>query len=155
METARAHCLASTHEVLRSGRCTMNGVVWAFALLAGVVHVLAFAWEVPLFSRVGVHQGVFGIPTEDVAAVRLWAFGVGFYNLFLAGGVVAGVAAWASGADTAGRTLVVYTCVFMFLSGIVLFVADRLALGRERGKGVGGSLAQSGPPLAALVAMAL
>lgn len=39
------------------------------------------------------------------------------------------------------------------LSGSVLFVADRMALGRPRGTGVGGALGQAVPPLVALVAL--
>ena len=100
-----------------------------------------------------MHQGVFGTATADVPAVRLWAFGVGFYNLFLACGVVAGVVAWAVGQEAVGRALVFYICLFMFLSGIVLFVADRMALSRPRGAGVSGALGQSLPPLVALVAL--
>lgn len=130
----------------------MTLLVWTFTLVAAAVHLLAFTWEVVLFQRPGVYGGIFAVPAADVAAVRLWAFGVGFYNLFLALGAVTGVVAWVLGDETVGRALVVYVCLFMFLSGIVLFVADRLALGRERGSGVGGALAQSGPPLVALVA---
>ncbi|MFC4470548.1 DUF1304 domain-containing protein [Streptomyces xiangluensis] len=133
----------------------MTAVVWTFALLAAVLHIVAFVWEALLLQRPGVHQGVFSIPAADVAAVRLWAFGVGFYNLFLACGTVAGVIAWSTGYETVGQALVIYTCLFMFLSGIVLFIADRLAMGRERGTGLSGALAQSLPPLTALVAAAL
>ena len=43
----------------------MTVVVWVFALVAAAVHVLAFTWEVVLFERPGVHQGVFRIPTSD------------------------------------------------------------------------------------------
>ena len=43
----------------------------------------------------------------------------------------------------------------MFLSGIALLVADRLELGRARGKGLGGALAAGGPPLVALIAAVL
>jgi putative membrane protein len=127
-------------------------VVWVFALIAAVVHLLVFVWEALLIRRPRVHQGVFGIPAGDVPAIRLWAFGVGFYNLFLGLGMVGGVVAWMLGYTTAGQTLVIYLLVFMFLSGIVLLVADRLALGRERGKGIGGAVGQSGPPLVALIA---
>ena len=133
----------------------MTLVVWIFALLAAVVHVLAFTWEVILFQRPGVHQGVFRIPTADVPAVRLWSFNVGFYNLFLALGMITGVIAWIAGYDTTGRILVTYICVFMFLAGIVLFISDRLGLSRPRGSGVGGALSQSLPPLIALVAIAV
>jgi len=40
----------------------------------------------------------------------------------------------------------------MFLAGIVLFISDRLAMSRPKGKGVGGAFAQSTPPLISLVA---
>jgi putative membrane protein len=130
-------------------------VIWIFALLAAVVHVLAFSWEAILFERPGVHHGVFRIPTADVPPVRLWSFNVGFYDLFLALGMITGVIAWIAGYDTIGRILVTSICLFMFLAGIVLFISDRLALGRPRGSGVGGALSQSLPPLIALVAIAV
>ncbi|PZS25944.1 MAG: DUF1304 domain-containing protein [Pseudonocardiales bacterium] len=130
----------------------MTMVVWTFTLLAAATYILVFVWETLLFQRPGVHQGIFFVPTADVPAVRLWAFGVGFYNLFLGSGAVVGVIAWSAGQEAVGRTLVIYTCLFMFLSGIVLLVADRLALGRPRGKGLGGALAAGGPALVALIA---
>jgi putative membrane protein len=133
----------------------MTVVAWTFALLAAAVHILAFAWETLLFRRPGVHHGVFAIPTADVPPVMLWAFNVGFYNLFLACGAVAGVIAWAAGEEAVGRALVTYTATFMFLAGIALFASDRMALSRPRGTGVGGALAQSSPALGALVATVL
>jgi putative membrane protein len=126
-------------------------VVSAFALIVAVVHLLAFLWEVVLLGRRSVYEGIFGIAADDLPAVRLWAFGVGFYNLFLAVGMVIGVVAWLTGAVTVGRALVVYLAAFIALSGLVLFVADRLALGRPRGAGVGGSIAQGVPALITLV----
>ena len=80
---------------------------------------------------------------------------VGFYNLFIGLGMVGGVVTWMAGYVTAGRTLVLYLLIFMFLSGLVLLLADRLGLGREKGAGVGGAIGQSGPPLVALVAAAV
>lgn len=133
----------------------MTPLVWVFALLAAALHVLVFVWEALAFQRPGVHQRIFFTPTADVPAVRLWAFGVGFYNLFLACGTIAGVIAWGGGNEAVGRALVIYTCLFMALSGLVLFIADRMELGRARGKGIGGALAQGVPPLIALVAAAL
>jgi len=131
----------------------MNTAVWVFALLAAGIHAVVFVWEALLLHRPAVHGGVFGVPASDVPAVRLWAFGVGFYNLFLAAGMVAGLLIWRAGDVAAGRTLVLYVCVFMALSGVVLLIADRMGMGREKGKGVGGAIGQSGPPLAALVAV--
>ncbi|MFJ5694606.1 DUF1304 domain-containing protein [Arthrobacter sp. NPDC093125] len=133
----------------------MTPLVWVFALLAAGLHILVFVWEALAFQRPAVHQRIFFTPTADVPAVRLWAFGVGFYNLFLACGTIAGVVAWSGGNETVGRALVIYTCLFMALSGLVLFIADRMELGRARGKGIGGALAQGVPPLIALLAAAL
>lgn len=133
----------------------MTVVVWVFALLTAAIHILVFCWESLLFHRVGVHKGVFAVPAKDVPAVRLWSFNVGFYNLFVGCGLVAGVILWATGNPTAGRTLVIYLCLFTFLAGIVLFVSDRLALSRPRGAGVTGALFQSTPPLLALIAALL
>jgi putative membrane protein len=133
----------------------MTGVVWGFALLAAVLHILVFVWEALLFRRPGVHGRIFSTPAVDVPATRLWAFGVGFYNLFLAAGLILGVILWAAGEVAVGRALVVYICLFMFLSGIVLLIADRLALSRRRGTGISSAVAQGGPPLVALVAAVL
>jgi putative membrane protein len=133
----------------------MTPLVWVFALLAAGLHILVFVWEALAFQRPAVHQRIFFTPTADVHAVRLWAFGVGFYNLFLACGTIAGVVAWSGGNETVGRALVIYTCLFMALSGLVLFIADRMELGRARGKGIGGALGQGVPPLIALLAAAL
>ncbi len=133
----------------------MTVVVWVAALIAASIHVLVFFWETVLFSRPGVHVGVFSVATADLPAVRLWAFNVGFYNLFLATGAAVGVFTWMAGHETVGRTLVVYTCSFMLLGGVALFASDRMALGRPKGAGVGGVLAESLPPLVALVALAL
>lgn len=128
-------------------------VVWIFALLTAAIHIAVFACEALLLERPAIHRGFFGVPTEDVPAVRLWAFGVGFYNLFLGCGLVIGVVAWWMGQVVVGRTLVTYLCWLLFLAGIVLFIADRLGFSRERGKGVGGAIGQSTPPLIALIAL--
>lgn len=125
------------------------------ALVAAAIHVLAFAWETILFRRPSIHRDLFRIPTADVPPVRMWAFNVGFYNLFLGSGAIAGVIVWWTGHETPGRTLVVYTCAFMFSAGVALFVSDRMAMSRPRGAGVVGSLCQSVPSLVALVALAL
>ncbi|HET6921049.1 MAG TPA: DUF1304 family protein [Jiangellaceae bacterium] len=75
--------------------------------------------------------------------------------MFLGCGATAGVIFWIGGNDDTGKTLVIYSCLFMVLAGLVLFVSDRLALSRTRGNGVGGEVAQSGPPRVALIAARL
>jgi putative membrane protein len=133
----------------------VTAVVWIFALLAAAIHIVVFVWEAFLIQHPAVHQGIFGVPAADVPAVRLWAFGVGFYNLFLACGMVVGVIMWMAGNQTVGRTLVIYICLFMVLGGIVLFISDRLGLGRVRGQHIPGAFAESLPPLVALAAALL
>jgi putative membrane protein len=133
----------------------MTVVVWVFALLTALVHLVVFALEAIWITRPAVYGKVFALPADDVPAIRLWAFGVGFYNLFIGLGLVGGVVAWMAGYPTEGRTLVLYLLGFTFLSGLVLLLADRLALGREKGAGIGGAIGQSGPPLIALVAAAI
>jgi putative membrane protein len=125
------------------------------ALVAAAVHLLVFVWESILFLRPGIHADLFQVATRDVPPVRMWAFNVGFYNLFLGSGTIAGVVLWWAGHECPGRTLVVYTCVFMFLAGIALFASDRMAMSRPRGAGVVGALSQSTPPLVTLLALLL
>ncbi|MPZ83506.1 MAG: DUF1304 family protein [Actinophytocola sp.] len=131
----------------------MTAVAQVFALVGAFVHVLVFGWEVLVFGRPGIHRGIFRIPSADVPAVRLWAFNVGFYNLFLGSGAIAGVVLWWSGEVAVGRALVLYTCAFMALAGVALFASDRMALSRPRGAGVVGSIAQAVPPLVAILAV--
>ncbi|MFD1152383.1 DUF1304 domain-containing protein [Saccharothrix hoggarensis] len=133
----------------------MNAVAQVAAGLAASLHVLVFVWETVLFTKPGVHWGVFKVPTEDVPPVRLWSFNVGLYNLFLGAGTVIGLVALNTGDEAVGRALVFYTCGFMVLAGIGLGVSDRMALSRPKGAGVVGTISQITPALVAIVALAL
>ena len=119
-------------------------VAQVFALLAAAIHVWFFVLESLLFARPGV-AGRFGLTTpEQVEAVRPMAFNQGFYNLFLAVGIAAGVAQMAGGAEVAGRSIVLFACLCMVWAGIVLLVTSpRLARA---------ALVQLVPPLLAIVA---
>jgi putative membrane protein len=130
----------------------LNAVAQVFAGLAAIVYVLAFVWESLLFRRPGVHQGIFRISSEDVPTVRLWSFCQGFYNLFLASGTVIGLVALHNGNEAVGRALVLYTCAYMALAGVVLTISDRMALSRPKGSGLGGAAWATAPPLVALIA---
>jgi putative membrane protein len=118
-------------------------VAQIFAVLAAVGHLAAFLMESFLFDRPAV-QRLLLRQSEPSRGVRLWAFNQGFYNLFVAAGAIIGVVVWASGNDTVGRTLVIYTCAFMAAAGVVLFVSDRRLWT--------GMLGQSVPPLIGLMA---
>ncbi|MCE7001849.1 DUF1304 domain-containing protein [Kibdelosporangium philippinense] len=131
----------------------MTLIATVFAGIAALVHIIAFAWETVLFRREGVHWGVFKIRSEDVPAVLLWSFNQGFYNLFLAAGTVFGLVSVHSGNVELGRAFVFYTCGFMVLSGTMLFISNRLGLGREKDADVWGPFGQGVPPLVAIIAM--
>jgi putative membrane protein len=125
----------------------VNLTAQVLAVVAALVHVWAGTLESFFFARPGVHQRIFHTRSEDLPALRLWSFCQGFYNLFLAAGTITGVALLQTGSETAGRTLVVYTCAFMAGSGVVLAVANRRHLD--------GALGQALPPLGALIAAAI
>jgi putative membrane protein len=111
--------------------------------LAGLVHVLIFAMESLLFTRVQVHQR-FLTRAEDVAAVRPWAFNQGWYNLFLAAGAIGGVVTLHAGNPMAGRSIALFSCACMLGAALVLAGSDRRMLR--------GALMQGVLPLVALVA---
>jgi putative membrane protein len=114
------------------------------ALLAAAIHVWFFVLESLLFGRPGV-AARFGLRTdEQIAAVRPMAFNQGFYNLFLAIGIAAGIAQIASGAVVAGRSVVLFCCLCMVWAGIVLLVTSRRFLQA--------ALVQLLPPLVAIIA---
>jgi putative membrane protein len=82
----------------------------------------------------------------------VWAFGVGFDNLFLGCGMIAGVSAWMSRNETVGRTFGDLPLPRHSSGGISLVTAARLGFGGERGKSIAGALGEAVPPLIALVA---
>jgi putative membrane protein len=119
-------------------------VAQIFALLAAAIHVWFFVLESLLFARPNV-AARFGLTSaEHIEAVRPMAFNQGFYNLFLAIGIAAGIAQIAAGAEVAGRSIVLFACLCMVWAGIVLLVTSpRLARA---------ALIQLVPPLVAIVA---
>ncbi|GAA3679705.1 putative membrane protein [Lentzea atacamensis] len=129
----------------------MSVVAQVAAGVAVLVHLVVWVWEAFLIHR--VHYSVFRQPAQDVPAIRLWAFGVGFYNLFLAGGLIAGLIAVHSGHELVGRTLVIYVSWFMLLGSVVLAVADQLAMSRPRNQAWGGVAAEGVPPLVVLLSV--
>lgn len=99
----------------------MNLASQGFALIAALLHVLIFCMESLWFMRPQVYQR-FGAQTlADAEARRLFAYNQGFYNLFLALGIFAGLALLHSGGDAVvGRTLILFNCACMFGAGLVL-----------------------------------
>lgn len=127
----------------------MSVVAQVAAAVAALIHLVVWVCEAFLIGR--VHRSMFGQPAQDVPAIRLWAFGVGFYNLFLACGVIAGLIALHCGQELVGRTLIFYVSWFMVGGSVVLAVADQLAMSRPRNQAWGGVAAEGIPPLVVLL----
>jgi putative membrane protein len=115
------------------------------ALVAAGFHVLFFVLESITFAQPNV-AARFGLSTpEQIAAVRPMAFNQGFYNLFLALGVVGGLALVASNSVEAGRAVVLFACACMVGAGVVLFTSSR--------RFARSAVIQGLPPFVAIVAM--
>jgi putative membrane protein len=97
--------------------------------------------------RPAVHHGTFGLTLEQAGIVRLFAFNQGFYNLFLALEVAAGLAALHLGHPGAGHALVGFACASMLGAALVLVSSSR--------RFWVGALVQGLPPAVALAAMAM
>jgi putative membrane protein len=122
-------------------------IAQALALLAALLHVGFFYLESIAFGRPRTWAR-FGLATQAEAdVVRPMAFNQGFYNLFLALGVVGGLVLTdvASGAAvSAGVGITKFSLACMVLAGAVL-----LATGRRFRRA---ALLQAVPPALALIA---
>lgn len=126
---------------------SMPVLAQAAALLAALIHVLFFLLESVLFDRPNVWRR-FGLASpEQAAVVRPMAFNQGFYNLFLALGVLAGLFLVVTGNPVAGKAIALFACAAMVGAGVVLLATNRRFL-------VSAAI-QAGPPLVALIATAL
>src|SRR6185503_12062899 len=103
----------------------MHPIALAAAGLAALIHVWIFVLESVRFHRPEVWRR-FGMRSEaDAAVTRGFAFNQGFYNLFLAGGAIAGIVMVQVGNVVAGRALLLFVCASMALAGLVLVAYDR------------------------------
>lgn len=103
----------------------MHSIAILAAAVAALIHVWFFAMESVWFMRPSV-WGRFGLRSEDQARVaRSWAYNQGFYNLFLAAGVMVGLALLGTGDFAVARALVLFSCGSMVAAGLVLLVHDR------------------------------
>lgn len=105
----------------------MLAVALVLAALAGLLHVYIFVLESLRFDRPEVHQR-FRTRTEDVPAVRAWAYNQGFYNLFLAIVTAIGIAVTGgqdgAGYDDAGPVLVLAGVGSMLAAAVVLVASN-------------------------------
>jgi putative membrane protein len=97
----------------------MLPMMWLAAILAALVHVLIFCME-SLWWTTPQIRARFRQSPEQANATRLLAFNQGFYNLFLALGIFAGLALALTGHSRVGWTLVYWNCLFMLGAAIIL-----------------------------------
>lgn len=117
------------------------------AALAALVHVAIFVMESVGWRQERVWRR-FGLRTRDEAdTVAPMAFNQGFYNLFLAVGVVVGLVLLATPVAQAGFGITVFAAASMLAASLVL-IASRPALWRA-------ALSQGLLPLVALVLLVL
>jgi putative membrane protein len=102
----------------------MNAAAQVFAFLAAALHVLIFCMESLWFMQPRVHKRFGAATPADAEARRLFAFNQGFYNLFLALGVLTGLGMLHLGGDpVVAQTLVLFGCACMAAAGVVLFLS--------------------------------
>jgi putative membrane protein len=120
--------------------------MWVAAILAATVHVLIFCMESLWWDSPGIRKR-FRQTDAQAEASRLFAFNQGFYNLFLAFGIAAGLVLAARGHPGVGFVLVGWNCLSMVGAAVVLVVsAPRMRVA---------ALIQGGAPLVFLVAAAV
>ena len=110
-----------------------KALVWFVILF----HAAIFAIEVFFWMQPGVHgvalrrlAGPVGIdPYTQASILRATFVNLGFYNLFLAGAGLAGLALTARGEASVGRALIGYMCLSAAGAGVVLVLSTGAYLG--------------------------
>lgn len=115
-----------------------------FAGLASLIHVYIWLLESVLWTHESTRR-TFGVRSAaDAETLRPLAYNQGFYNLFLALGVVVGLVLLWSGLQLTGLVLMLFVCVSMMLAALVLLTSNRRMLRA--------ALVQGVAPLVAIVA---
>lgn len=100
----------------------MITALWTLAALSGLLHVLFFCMESLWWTKPAVYRR-FRNSAEQAEATRLLAFNQGFYNLFLAVGVFAGLVLVSRGYGNVGLALVAWNCASMVGAAVALAVS--------------------------------
>lgn len=117
--------------------------IYVCALAAAIFHFKFFVMESLLWGTPVVNK-IFKLKAEVAQsdAVRSFAFNMGFYNLFLSAGTLAGLYFLHQGAAE-GRTLLAFCCASMVGAGLVLLMSGGL-------RRLPAAVLQAGPPAACL-----
>ena len=118
----------------------------SFLILASIFHVYIFTLESITWLKPKTWKR-FGLPSQEVAQViKPMAFNQGFYNLFLAVGILLG-AVVAISRETIGFTLMLFAASSMVGAGVVLLLSSK----RSRKA----ALLQALPPLIGIVSVVI
>ena len=92
--------------------------------LAAVIHVYIFVLESLLWTRPSTRR-TFGVRSvEEAESLKSMAFNQGFYNLFLAVGIVVGIVLLAVGLTPAGAALLFLAAGSMVAAALVLVLSS-------------------------------
>ncbi|SEF02141.1 putative membrane protein [Arthrobacter alpinus] len=118
-----------------------------FAGIAALIHVYIFYMESIAWTG-DRSRATFGIASrEEAEMTKALAFNQGFYNLFLALAVMAGIIVFAAGNTTVGATLMFVGAGSMIAAGAVLLLSSPSK--------APAALKQLLPPLLGVVALAI
>lgn len=120
-------------------------ISYFFFFIAALLHIVFFILESILFQKKGGHK-YFKVRPEHHEAIKPWAFNQGFYNLFLAVGMLIGLYYVNQLEIRAAGAMVSFCGLSMVIAGIVLFFTDK--------KMRRGALIQMVPPLLGFVFLA-
>lgn len=124
-----------------------------FAVIAAILHIWFFVLESLLWRRPTTWRRFRVASQEDADIIAPMARNQGFYNLFLALGVVVGILVGGNPNDfldvamSPGTAITLFACLCMVGAGIVLVAGDRRFLPA--------ALIQAVPPALAIVAYLL
>ena len=102
----------------------LEWVSFIFFSIAAMIHISFFILESILFQKPNGYK-LFKIQASDHNAVKIWAMNQGFYNLFLAIGMMIGLYFVIAGRREAAGLLVSFSGLSMAGAGLVLFFSAR------------------------------
>lgn len=100
----------------------LKWVSYTFFALSAIIHIIFFVAESVLFQKPDGYK-IFKLNQADHAAAKIWAFNQGFYNLFLAIGMIIGLYFVHQGRREAAGLLVSFCGLSMIGAGLVLFLS--------------------------------
>jgi len=91
-----------------------------FALVVALIHVYIFYLESLAWGKPRTNK-LFGVTSAEAKTCQLMAFNQGFYNLFLALGILVGLSFRLLDREVYGAALMDFACLSVLGAGLVLF----------------------------------